>query len=101
MDENSLVDVTLGNTLRIWWAFMWRTTIFSILLAAVLGFILGFVLALFGKTEHAKVLGGALGYLVSIPISILVLKQILKKKYKYFSIALISKTNITFESKKT
>ena len=84
------VEVTYGNTLRVWWSFVWRVMLFSIILGAVLGFIGGFIVGAMGKPELGGVVGGILGYLGSIPVSIWVLKKILSKKYKTFSVALIT-----------
>ena len=49
------IEVTWGNTLRVWWSFMWRVGTF--------------------------------------PVSIWVLKKILNKQYKTFSVALINEPN--------
>jgi len=84
------VDLTYGNTLRIWWAFMWRAVLFSTILGFVLGFIGAFTIGPFVEPETGrKIVAPILGYLGSIPVSIWVLNEILSKKYKTFSVALI------------
>lgn len=90
MVGNNMLEVTMGNTLRIWWAFMWRTTLFSLLFVVVIGFFSGIILSVIGKDELAGIVGGLLGYMISIPISIFVFRYILEKRFKKFSIALIS-----------
>jgi len=83
------VEVTWGTTLRVWWSYVWRTTVFSAILGFILGIIGGIVVSIMGKPELAGKVGGILGYLGSIPVSIWVLKKILDRKYKDFSVALV------------
>jgi len=87
------VEVTWKKTLRVWWSYVWRCMIFSMILGAILGFIGGVVVAMMGKPEMGGIVGGVLGYIGTIPVSIYVLKKILDKKYKSFSVALISEAN--------
>jgi len=83
------IEVTWGATLRVWWSYCWRVTLFSMILGFILGFIGGFVMGIMGKPEMSGMVGGILGFLGTIPLSIWVLKKILGKKYKGFSVALI------------
>lgn len=87
------IEVTWGATLRVWWSYVWRTMLFSGILGCILGFIGGFVVGAMGKPELGGTVGGILGYIGSIPVSIWVLKKILNKKYKEFSVALINEGN--------
>ena len=87
------IEVTWGATLRVWWSYAWRVMLFSGILGFVLGFIGGFVVSVMGKPELGSRVGGILGYIGSIPVSIWVLKKILNKKYKDFSVALINEGN--------
>ena len=86
-------EVTWKRAMLVWWSYVWRCMIFSMVLGAILGAIGGVVIVIIGRPELAGVVGGVLGYLASIPVSIYVLKKILDKKYKTFSVALISETN--------
>ncbi len=84
------VEVTYGNTLRVWWSFMWRASLFSVILGVVLGFIGAFTIGPFVDPETGRnIIAPILGFLGSIWVSIWVLKGILSKKYKTFSVALI------------
>lgn len=49
----------------------------------------GIVVGILGKPELGPRLGGALGYLVQIPVSMVVLRMVLRKRYKRFSIRLV------------
>jgi ABC-type nitrate/sulfonate/bicarbonate transport system permease component len=93
------IEVTWGTTLRVWWSYVWRSALFSMLLGFVLGLIGGIIVGIVGGTHQtASNVGAILGYLGSIPVSIWVLKKILSKKYKEFSVALVKEDN-TSEAK--
>ena len=83
------VEVTWGNTLKVWWSYIWRCTVFSLISAAILAFLGGFVVGTMGKAELGGIVGSILGFIAYILVSIWVLKKILGKKYKEFSVALI------------
>ena len=67
--------------------------VFSGIAGAFLGIIGGVVAGVMGKTELAGTFGGILGWLGALPVSIWVLKKILNKQYKTFSVALINERN--------
>lgn len=87
------IEVTWGATLRVWWSYVWRVMLFGGILGFILGFIGGVVVGVIGKPELGSRVGAVLGYIGSIPVSIWVLKKILNKKYKEFSVALINEGN--------
>ncbi len=72
---------------------MWRLALFSGIAGAVLGFIGGIGVGVMGKSELAAPVGAVLGWLGTFPVSIWVLKKILSKQYKTFSVALIDERN--------
>lgn len=88
--QTKYLDVNLDRTLIIWWAIAWRQLVFGLLAGAVLGFGSGFILGLAGHAELAPAIGMLLGWLAMIPISIVVLRIVLQKKFQTFSICLIS-----------
>lgn len=90
MIEEETIAINLKNALCVWWAFIWRTTLFTFIVSIVLGFVAGMVLGIAGKPEHARIVGSLLGYLASIPISVLVFRHILEKGYKNFRIVLLA-----------
>ena len=83
------IEVTWNHTLSIWWSYIWRCMVFSMLVGLVLGVIGGVIVGVMGKPDMGGMVGGILGYVGSIPVSIYVMKTILNKKYKNFSIALM------------
>jgi len=83
------IEVTWNHTLSIWWSYIWRCMVFSMLVGLVLGVIGGVIVGVMGKPDMGGMVGGILGYVGSIPVSIYVMKTILNKKYKSFSIALV------------
>jgi len=83
------LDVTLERVLVIWWSLVWRTLVFGIVVGAVLGFCGGFLVGFAGHPELGTAVGLILGWLGSIPLSIVLLRIVLMKKYPEFSIRII------------
>ena len=91
MNNDSLsLEVTWSRTLQVWWSYAWRCVLLSMLLGIVLGAIGGFIVGILGRPQLGGIVGAVLGYLGWIPVSIVMLKVILKKKFKTFSIELVS-----------
>jgi hypothetical protein len=63
-------------SLAVWWSFMWRAVIYGMLLGALLGGIAGFFA---GTPERGALFGAIVGYIGTIPASMLALKQALTK----------------------
>lgn len=97
MIEKNALEVNLRNAVCIWWAFVWRATLFTFIVSIVIGFVAGVVLGVAGKSEHARIVGTLVGYLVSIPISVLVFRHILEKRYKNFRIVLVPNKTVEVE----
>jgi len=88
--ETSSVELNKNRLLRIWWCYFWRTVVCGALIGLVLGAIGGFIVGLLGKPELGGHVGTLLGYAGQVPVSILVLKSVLQKRFKEFSIRLVS-----------
>ena len=86
------MEITWPLTLKIWWSFTWRATVFSVLLAVILGFFTGVVMAFLGLQDAIAGVSGALGYICSIPVSIWVMKTILEKQFVGYAIAVVKST---------
>ncbi|GAB1233607.1 hypothetical protein UT4_20770 [Ferrigenium sp. UT4] len=86
------IELTLEKTLPVWWAFVWRSTLVSMLAGFVLGGIGGFIVGASGNPQLGGTVGALLGWLASIPVSIWALKAALSKTYGNFSIALIKRS---------
>ncbi|MDR7134049.1 hypothetical protein J2X06_002928 [Lysobacter niastensis] len=71
--------LSISETLPVWWSFVWRATIYGFVFGVLLGAIGGVFAAVRGVPEQAQMYGAALGYLGTIPASMLALKQALSK----------------------
>jgi hypothetical protein len=83
------LEVTWGRTMKIWWSYIWRRTLFSALLGLGLGFLGGLTVGLLGRPDLGGAVGFVLGNLGAIPVSFIVLRNILRRRFGTFSIALI------------
>jgi len=91
MTWSDTLEVTWSRTMKIWWSYIWRCMLFTMIPSFVLGFIGAIIFVLMGRHELVGMFTSILGSLLSIPVSIIVLKIILQKEFKEFSIYLISK----------
>ena len=83
----SEMEVTFGRTLRVWWAFTWRSLVLSILLGAVVGFLVGLVigvagpqLGIYDTTGAIRSVAQILGLVVGVLVSIWAMKESLSKR---------------------
>ncbi|MCM8794874.1 MAG: hypothetical protein NC819_03630 [Candidatus Omnitrophica bacterium] len=83
------LEVTWRRVLTVWWSFVWRSIVFGALAGAILGGIIGLIAGLLGQAQMAQKWGAIAGQIISIPVSMCVMKIILQKKWKEFSIQLI------------
>jgi len=83
------LDITWDRVLTIWWALVWCSTVFGMALGASLGFTGGFLVGFAVHPELGGVVGILLGWLGGIPLSIVILRLVLRKKFGDFSIRLI------------
>lgn len=81
-------EITWERTLLIWWNFFWRFIIFSLFAGVILGYLGGTIVAFFGRVDLSAAVGGTLGWLASIPISIWAIRKTLTKTYRGFSVRL-------------
>jgi tellurite resistance protein TehA-like permease len=84
-------DVTWERALRVWWALVWRTMIFGMVAGAILGAIAGVGTVITGR-GNPHTIGFALGWLASIPVSIYAVRQVLRKRFRTFSIRLVERS---------
>lgn len=84
------IEVTWQLALKIWWSFAWRSTLLSFIVGMVAAFPVGVIAGMVdAPKEVSAVLSGFIGLAVGLWMQIYVMKKILNKKYKTFSIALI------------
>jgi len=84
------IDVTWRHTVLVWWSYMWRCFVVTLALSILLGAFAGLLLGMLGRPDLSRTVGGLLGYIVSLPVSIIIMKQVLNKRFKEFSIALVT-----------
>jgi len=82
------LEVKWNHALRIYWAWLWRSLLFSILFGGIFGFGLGFIASMLNLI-NIQPLFTLFGVIVGIVVSIWMLRNILRKKFKGFHIALI------------
>ena len=69
---------------------------FAGLFGALLGFIGGAIAAVKGRPDLAATVGRILGQLGALPVSLIVLRGILRKEFNGFSIRLVANRDATF-----
>lgn len=76
---------------KVWWSIVWRMIVFTI--AAIVGLsLLMRIILMFGVNfEEVREIGGFLGWIISLPISLLIVRFILNMEYKNFKVAIIKK----------
>jgi hypothetical protein len=82
------LDVTWTRAMKVWWALVWRAALAGLVVGAILGALGGIGVALTGRGDPGTV-GGALGTIGSLPASIYVVRQILRKRFRDFTIRLV------------
>ncbi|MGY3441617.1 GYF domain-containing protein [Bradyrhizobium sp. USDA 4473] len=84
------LDITLGRLLRIYWLFIWRSLLGSVLIGAAIGFVIGLVMGVLGAPKPLlQSTTGLAGAVVGLIWSIVCLRMALEKKYSGFRIALL------------
>ena len=92
MTEIEYVQVTWKRAFKVWWSLLWRGVLFGFLGGGLVGLILGFFMGLAQVDPEAiNSACTVAGYIVSIPIGIVVTKLVLGNQYSDFRIALIAK----------
>ncbi len=84
------IEVTWNKTIRIWWAWVWRSILLSVAGGLIIGVLLGIISAVIGvKMPLTSVI---LGFFVGLYAAFYMLKRVLNKDFGDFKIALISKS---------
>ncbi|MGI0116613.1 hypothetical protein [Zooshikella sp. RANM57] len=89
--DDNMVEVTWSIATRVWWSYVWRFMLISLLGGAIIGAIGGLIVGILGKPELGGIIGVVLGYLITLPISIYLFKKILNKDYKHYKIRVLTK----------
>lgn len=84
------LQVNLGRLLRIYWLFMWRSVLGSLVIGFTLGFIIGLVLRVLGvPLTQTTTITSLVGLVGGVVWSLFCLKMALEKKYRDFRIVLV------------
>ena len=67
------------RALAVWWSAAWRGALYALPGGFVFAALGGFLAVITGAQEQAAIYGAIGGYLVSIPLSMLAMKQALSK----------------------
>lgn len=86
------VEVTYMRAFKVWWSLLWRSALFTFLMAAVGSFTIGFILRidlLAPANTIKKIVCQALFFIIGLLVNIAIMRIVLKKRYSDFRIALI------------
>jgi hypothetical protein len=90
--STSFLEPTFKRTVRIWWAWVWRSALFG----GAAGLFGSVVLSLSGILDHisekaGQYLGLAVGVVLAVPIGVWVFQIILEKDFGEFRVRLVPK----------
>ena len=89
-EDDSALDVTWARAARIWWSLAWRGIVFGALAGFVAGFVLSFALTALGTNRELIAIGSmVISIVVGIPVGIWVVRNVLRKTWSGFRIALL------------
>lgn len=84
-EVNTELEVTWGRTVRVWWAYLWR----SMLITFIIGFVMGLLQAQGAFNSDLPI--QLVGIIISLAFSLVVMKMILGKDFREFRLVLIRK----------
>lgn len=87
-----VVEATWTRVIKLWWSFFWRVSLVSLVLGFLVGALLGVVLFAIGREDLVELAGGLVGYLVGIPVAIVVFKALLEMRWSDFQLKLVRET---------
>ena len=72
------MEVPWPIALQVWWAFIWRYSLYGFLAGVVLGAIGGYIAQAIGHLDKARIVGLIAGYIAALIGSIPAMKQALQ-----------------------
>ncbi len=82
------IEITWSYVFRIYWAWMWRSLLLFLVFGTLFGIGVGFIASILNLID-IQPLFAAYGLVVGLIVSFLVLRTILRKRFRTFRIALI------------
>ena len=93
------LEPTFRRALVIWWALLWRSVLLGLPSGVIVGFIEGFVGALVGVPQTLiLMLTSVSGMIVGVLVGLCVVRHILRKNFREFSIRLVPAGTATISS---
>ena len=78
---------------KVWWSMVWRMIVFTIAAIMGLSLLMRIILMIGVNFAEVREIGGFFGWIISLPISLLVVRCILNMEYKNFKVAIIKKNS--------
>lgn len=72
--------------LRVWWAIIWRNSVFGFLAGTILGGLAGALLGALGYARLGAAAGALTGGLANIALSFFVIRHVLEKRFTGFKL---------------
>ncbi|MCA2919882.1 MAG: hypothetical protein IM445_07285 [Microcystis sp. M015S1] len=94
-----LEEITFKRSLSVWWSFIWRATLFSFVSGAILGAVGGGIVGMVGHPQLGGLVGGVLGWLVSIPVTMWAIYAALKRKHRGFNVVFLRESSNSINKK--
>lgn len=98
-DKMEILEPDWPITLKVWWSMVWRLFVYSIVAVISFTWIPNIFLVFGLDMEVVRGIGSFFGIVVSVPISIVIVRFVLYKEYKDFKIAIIKKDGDSKEIK--
>jgi hypothetical protein len=83
---SSASQLTPSEYLRVWWAIIWRNSLFGFIAGSLLGGLAGALLAAFGYARFGAAAGAVAGGIANIAISFFVIRHVLAKRFAGFKL---------------
>ncbi|MBU4433269.1 MAG: hypothetical protein KKC14_02525 [Alphaproteobacteria bacterium] len=74
---------------QVWWAIIWRTSLFGFIAGALLGGVAGFILSLLGYGRFGTLAGAIMGGIGNFVVSFFVVREVLSKRFRGFELTVL------------
>ena len=89
------LEITWDKVVRVWWSYLWRCLIASVVAmipCCIIGGIIGFIMGAMDFPILAiQLIAGLLGFMIGLGISVVPMKMILGKDFGEFRLVLLAK----------
>lgn len=88
------LEVTWSRALRVWWSIVWRTAVFGMLALVVVMVPLIIFLVDRYDAEKTAVIVDLVGYAVTVPVGVWVVKRVLTRQFRSYRIVLLPSDDV-------